>query len=82
MTLRGMHRPPQARFRYLPHAAAHKLPEYGILCAGGSRVRCLRSCASRTTVTGVWGQYPEGKGRGLLGLQRVLLHNCDMGYEV
>ena len=30
VTLRRMHRPPQARSRYLPHAAVRKMPQYGI----------------------------------------------------
>ena len=30
VTLREMHRPPQARSRYFPHAAAHKMLEYSI----------------------------------------------------
>nr|DAG76751.1 MAG TPA: hypothetical protein [Bacteriophage sp.] len=30
VTLHTRYRPPQARSRYLPHAAAHKMPEYGI----------------------------------------------------
>ena len=29
VTLRKMHRPPQARSRYLPHAAVRKSPKYG-----------------------------------------------------
>ena len=43
-----MHRPPQARSRYLPHATVHKkAPKYMVpakvrhLSTGGSRVRCL-----------------------------------------
>ena len=29
VTLHRMHRPPQARSRYLPHAAVRKSPKYG-----------------------------------------------------